>query len=521
MHQACEAIDAFIFDTDGVVTRTATVHAAAWKDLFDRFLAARATASDTEFVPFSDQDYRTYVDGRARYDGVTAFLESRRITLPRGRPDDPPDAETVCGLGNRKNAAFVAVVEARGVEPFESTCAFIRALRDRGIRTGVVSASENCRAVLEAAGVADLFDVRVDGLDAAALGLAGKPDPALFLEAARRLEVPPAAAAVVEDAIAGVQAGRRGAFGLVVGVDRTGDPDALTVAGADVVVEDLAQLVDDEDRWHRTPVTHAGNELPSALDDAAVTRLTRNPVALFFDYDGTLTPIVARPELAILTPAMESALARLTRRCVVGVISGRDLADVSAAVPTDGIWLAGSHGFQLRTPGGRHEELPAGRDHLAVLAAAADELEPLVAKVPGAWVERKRFAIAVHHRQVDDELVPAVEAAVDEVLAHSPGLRKTGGKRIFELRPAVAWDKGRALLHLLDRCHATTRGLLAVYVGDDVTDEDAFAALAGRGVGVVVEPGDRPTAASYRLTDTDQVLEFLTLVADRLEQPRP
>jgi trehalose 6-phosphate phosphatase len=246
-------IVAFIFDTDGVVTRTATVHAAAWKAMFDDVLAARAAETGEPFVPFGGEDYRRYVDGRARYDGVAAFLESRSIQLPHGHPDDSPEVATVCGLGNRKNEAFLAEVRAHGAEAFSSTLEFVQALHEQGVRSAVVSASENCRAILESAGAAELFEVRVDGLDAAALGLAGKPDPALFLEAARRLAVTPDSAAVVEDAIAGVQAGRRGRFGLVVGLDRAGDPAALAESGADIVVSDLSQLeLDDSGRWRRS-----------------------------------------------------------------------------------------------------------------------------------------------------------------------------------------------------------------------------------------------------------------------------
>jgi alpha,alpha-trehalase len=241
---------AMIFDTDGVVTRTASVHAAAWKAMFDEFLRRRAETTGEPYVPFDDEDYVRDVDGRSRYDGVAGFLASRDIRLPRGEPSDPPDRDTVCGLGNRKNDAFSARVREHGVEAFESTLVLARRLRGRGIRTAVVSASENCAAVLAAAGAAELFEVRVDGLDAAELGLVGKPDPALFLEAARRLGVEPGRAAVVEDALAGVEAGRRGGFGLVVGVDRTGHADALAAHGADVVVADLACLdVDDEGRW--------------------------------------------------------------------------------------------------------------------------------------------------------------------------------------------------------------------------------------------------------------------------------
>ena len=245
-----DRVDAVIFDVDGVVTRTASVHAAAWKAMFDSFLRGRAAAVGEPFVPFSDDDYRRYVDGMPRFDGVSRFLGSRGISLPRGDADDPPERDTVCGLGNRKNAAFLGEVETNGVAPFESTADLLASLRGIGIPTAAVSASENCEAVLEAAGVAHLFQVRVDGLDATALDLAGKPDPAIFLEAARRLGVEPARSAVVEDAMAGVEAGQRGAFGLVVGVDRTGHPDDLMRSGADVVVADLAELtMSAEGRW--------------------------------------------------------------------------------------------------------------------------------------------------------------------------------------------------------------------------------------------------------------------------------
>ena len=250
-------VTAFIFDTDGVVTRTAEVHAGAWKEMFDSLLRERAAALGEAFVPMSDADYLHYVDGKARFDGVAAFLESRRIELPYGSPNDPPDVDTVCGLGNRKNERFLQIVHERGVEPFESTLALVRTLLAEGIRTAVVSASENSAAILDAAGASDLFEARVDGIDARDLDLPGKPDPALFLEAARRLDVAPVDAAVVEDALAGVEAGRRGGFGLVVGVDRGGQADELAAHGADVVVADLADLdVDAHGRWSTRPVTN-------------------------------------------------------------------------------------------------------------------------------------------------------------------------------------------------------------------------------------------------------------------------
>jgi len=248
---ATNRVQAVIFDTDGVITDTAAVHASAWKQLFDSYLYQRARAEGGEFVPFDPgEDYRRYVDGKPRYDGVASFLESRGISLPRGGPDDPPSDDTVCGLGNQKNQYFVKHLRTQGVEAFASTVEFIHGLQALGIHIAVISASKNCKEVLEAAGVLDLFEVRVDGVVSAELGLAGKPDPAVFLEAARRLGVSAAEAAVVEDAIAGVEAGRRGEFGLVVGVDRTGHPEELAASGADIVVSDLSELTADDTGIH-------------------------------------------------------------------------------------------------------------------------------------------------------------------------------------------------------------------------------------------------------------------------------
>ena len=235
-------IDAVVFDLDGVVTDTASVHAAAWSRLFDEYLARRAEAAGGSFTPFTPDDYRHHVDGKPRYDGVRDFLASRGVALPWGEPGDPGDAETVCGLGNRKNDRFLAELDEVGVRPFTTTVTLLERLRAAGVATAIISASRNCLQVLEAGGLTHLFDARVDGVVADELGLPGKPDPAVFLEAARRVDVEPGRAAVVEDALAGVEAGRRGGFALVVGVDRTGHPEALAEHGAHVVVPDLGDI---------------------------------------------------------------------------------------------------------------------------------------------------------------------------------------------------------------------------------------------------------------------------------------
>jgi beta-phosphoglucomutase family hydrolase len=238
-----ENFDAVLFDLDGVLTDTAKVHAACWKSVFDEFLQANAQRTGSPFRPFNiGTDYNRYVDGKLRQEGTRSFLESRDIELPFGHPESPPDEETVWGLSNRKDKMVRTMLSDHGVKVHEDGVALARHLRKIGIKTGVVSASKNCRAVLESAGIKDLFEIRVDGEVAHLLGLPSKPAPEKFLEAAQRLGATPNRSVVIEDAVSGVQAGRRGRFGLVVGVARKGDADALMENGADIVVTDLMEL---------------------------------------------------------------------------------------------------------------------------------------------------------------------------------------------------------------------------------------------------------------------------------------
>jgi beta-phosphoglucomutase family hydrolase len=233
-------IQACLFDLDGVVTRTAVVHAAAWKEMFDEFLRAR---EGLHFRPFDVRaDYDEYVDGRPRADGVRTFLASRGIQLPEGQPEDPPDARTVHGLGNRKNDLVLEKIRTEGVEAYDGTLRYLDAVRGQGLRTAIVSSSKNCREILRSIDAEQFFDVRIDGVVAAERGLPGKPHPDTYLAAARDLGVEPSAAAIFEDALAGMDAGRSGHFGCVIGIDRVGQADALRAHGADIVVQDLDEL---------------------------------------------------------------------------------------------------------------------------------------------------------------------------------------------------------------------------------------------------------------------------------------
>ncbi|MFW6123332.1 MAG: HAD family hydrolase [Thermodesulfobacteriota bacterium] len=241
-----ENFDAVLFDLDGVLTATAKVHATCWKKTFDEYLKQQAAKTGEPFKPFDlDRDYGEYVDGKPRYDGVKSFLESRDIHLPYGDPSDPPDKETICGIGNRKEELVLKTLKTDGVEVYDGSVAWVEQLRQAGIKTAVVSSSKNCQAVLQAGGIEDLFDDRVDGHTVEDQKLPGKPAPDTYLKAAEFLGAPPARAVVVEDAISGVQAGRNGKFGLVIGVNRKDQShaEALRNNGADVAVNDLKEML--------------------------------------------------------------------------------------------------------------------------------------------------------------------------------------------------------------------------------------------------------------------------------------
>ncbi len=522
--------EAIVLDLDGVVTDTASLHRAAWKETFDAFLR-RARPEQPLFDP--ERDYRDHVDGLPRHEGVRAFLASRGIELPEGRDRDTLADGTVRGIASDKNDRFRRLLTVRGADVFPDAVDRIRAWRDAGLPVAVVSSSRNCRSILDAAGLRRLFDVRVDGETMDELGLPGKPDPALFLEAADRLGVDPARAAAIEDATSGVRSAARGGFGLVVGVDREGTRgDALREHGADVVVASLEGLEADlaagtgrRDAAGTGSGTADGardaaserDPAPALLQhlDALAERLDGRRPAVFLDFDGTLSPIVARPGMAELLPGMRDRLRRLADRVPVAIVSGRDREDVRRRVGLADLVCAGSHGFDIAGPNGLHLEHHSAEAALPELDVAEAALREAVASIEGVEVERKRFGIAVHYRNVPDADVPRVEDAVRAAAARQPSLRRSSGKKVLELQPDLEWDKGRAVRWLLEALELDRDDVVPFYVGDDVTDEDAFAALPERGVGVLVAEEPRATAAAFRVDGPGEVGLLLDWLADR------
>jgi trehalose 6-phosphate phosphatase len=507
MSPSPRAFEAAVFDLDGVVTRIAGIHFFAWKRTFDEFLQQLPPASGEDHRPFDEEDYRAQVDGKPRSDGARAFLASRGIPATT----DSSAVQTARELGQRKHAVFLELLDRQGVELEAGAVELVRALRDAGVRVGAATSSQSAAAILEKAGLDTLFDARVDGVVMAERGLRGKPYPDAFLECLRNLgAASPRRSLVVVDSVSGVAAGAAGGFGLVLGVDRGGDWLRLREAGAEGIARDLRELSADRlVRWLEARQSARPNALRAWQAIAAMLQGRR--LAVFLDYDGTLTPIVARPELAVLAEGMRSTLRRLAGTWPTQIISGRDLEDVRRLVGIDSLWMAGSHGFDIAPPRGFAGGNQVAPDVEPQVHRAVEELLRATADIPGVLVEDKRFSIAVHYRLADERSAPIIERAVDEVVARHPTLRKSYGKKVFQLEPALDWNKGKALLWLLQE---TGQGdALPIYLGDDATDESAFAILEGRGLGILVAETPRPTAAGYALQNPFEVQQFLERLA--------
>ena len=398
------------------------------------------------------------------------------------------------------------------VKARDSTVPLLRSLHDAGVVTAVYSAAGHNAQVLRAAGIDQLVDIVVDEPE-----ILGRRDAAPLRETANRLGVRPVRCAVIDCDEARVRAGRDGGFGLVIGLVRNGHAGEMLSRGADTVVADLAEV---SVRRGGTPMSTVADAMQvySQLKELVASRRP----AVFLDFDGTLSDIVEDPESATLVDGAAEALHALAAHCPVAVISGRDLCDVRDRVKVDGIWYAGSHGFELAAPDGTHHDSAAAAGVIGALERAATQLAQTLGDVSGILLEHKRFAIAVHYRNADSADIDRVIATVAK-LGRSEGLRITTGRMVVELRPDLDWDKGTTLNWILDRIEGRTAdvgAVLPIYLGDDITDEDAFDAVHFDGIGIVVrhrEHGDRPSAALFSLESPSAVCDFVRRLAADLE----
>jgi trehalose 6-phosphate phosphatase len=524
--------DAVIFDLDGVVTQTADVHGKAWKKMFDEYLKMREERDGEPFKAFTHtDDYLPYVDGKPRYNGVKSFLESRGISIPMGDPSDSADMETVCGLGNKKNKAFRQIVEEQGAKVYQSTIDFIHELKKHNIRIGCASSSKNCEVILKTAQIEHLFETRIDGVVSADIGLKGKPEADIFVTAARRLGCSPYRSVVVEDATSGVMAGRNGGFGLVIGLAREKNASKLLRNGADVVAYDMkyiniewiTQWFQQKPQlffqaWEAAEVKKKVKKKKKTDPDIMVCPyhfrspqsaiLTEKKLVLFLNYDGTLTPLVDKPDEAQVEDEMKKIIAELSKRYLVVIMTGRDPQEVKRDIGIDQVIYAGNHGFDIL--GQRFSMLQTkGLRMKPIVRAISEKLQSELGDVKGLTFEEKKFNVAIHYRHADNTKYEHVKKTIESAVSQYKSLRLMGGQKVFEILPNVDWGKGSAIRWILKTNKIRWSKASVFYIGDDLTDEFAFRTIRTRGTAILVSDEDRESAAHFRLKDIGEVKEFL------------
>jgi len=499
-------IRATICDVDGVITQTAKLHARAWKKMFDQFLQEWSKKNQKNFAPFEVMtDYPQWVDGKPRMEGVKSFLQSRHIQLPMGDSEDAAGTYSIWGLSKKKNAIFLHLLSTEKIATFADTVAQLQQWKARGMKIAAVSASKNCRQVLQAAGLSEFFATVVDGIIQENQHLKGKPQPDTFLYAASLLEVAPEYCLVLEDAAAGIAAAKSGGFGLAAGVLHPNNETVLHKTNADVLMTQLRELF-----WTGVSIRYPQNyvRLPNILSTNKIPN--KRPVAVFLDYDGTITPIAPRPEQALLAEDMRQTIAQLAGKAqIIAVVSGRDNDNLKSLVKLSNIFYIGNHGYDIEGPANSGIHYQAGLEFVPFLTSIAQQIEAQLKTISGVQLEPKKFTYAVHYRHVDENNVQTVVDRMREIIQHYPQLKMGYGKKVLEVRPNIDWDKGKAVQWVMEKMKLDPATVCPIYLGDDLTDEDAFRSLPEQGIGILVGNHSEYTYADYGLTDPAQVNTFL------------
>lgn len=475
-----------VLDVDGVTTDTRRIHFRAWKRIFDQELGLR------NLTEFTDEDYQNYVDGRPREEGILSLFKSRGLSLELAKVREVAEA---------KNEIFLTLLREHPPKAYDDFFKAMKLWKSQAIDVMAVSSSKNCRPVLESAGVIDMFKLIIDGTDALALELNGKPAPDYFLEAIKRARLRPRDCAIVEDSLSGIIAGRRGDFSYVFGMSRVGQtsPQELYLYGADYVVSSLEDI------------GKMKNPLTEWADFKA--RVGGRDVALFVDYDGTLTDIVNDPRDAHIPESTRAILKTCSKSFKVSIISGRDRNDVKQRVGIDSIFYSGCHGLDVSGPGCFHFEVEEVSGLLSELEEASLVLSAFFAPVEGIVIERKRFSTALHYRMVSVLSDEKIVEEVSKLLARFENLRCKLGKKVIEIIPDVEWDKSKAVDKISEILEIDPRVTVPIYIGDDVTDEDVFISYRRKGICIKVCEDECLLSAHYKLRSPAEVGKFLTFLA--------
>lgn len=480
---------AIIFDMDGVLTDTRRLHFASWKKTFDDFFKE----TDLKYR-FDESDYNKFVDGKVRSSGIQDYFQSIGIQLT---------ARQIDKLSLTKNTFFQSFINSGSLYSFQEVKKTLISLRDKGIKLGVVSSSENCRLILSTLHLESFFDAILDGSDGKKLKLHGKPDIDYYQVILRTLGVDSHFSALIEDSIAGIQAGKRSSM-TVFGMCRENQnlPETLLKAGADYVIKDLGQI----------------DEIPHAIEkwDDLVMKIDGKEPALFLDFDGTISNIVSRPEEATLIPGIKDVLLACSKSLKLAVISGRDRTDVKGRVGIDDIFYAGSHGFDMSGPGCFHYSYDQAEQFLSSLEKFNLTIGSLLFGIQGLILERKKFCTSIHYRLVKEEDVIFLKTRIREIILGYPMLKIRDGKKVLEVLPQVDWGKDKAISKLVEVLNLDLTNYIPVFIGDDTTDEEAFYGLKDNCLCLrVCDVENAKTHAHYHLKNPQEVIMFLSLIKDK------
>ena len=497
-------LQAIVLEMDVLMVKSALIHKKAWNKLW-RELSKKQQLNSQKLT---DEEYEKYLKYPAEPGQLRDFLKSKGFPLQYGDPEDSPGKETIWGLINSQKLIYNQILE-NNPELDSKVIESIKTWKNSGIKTAVVSPDKNCGEILKTAGITKLFDTWIDGPVSNSKGLKEKPEGDIYLEALKQLDVQPESSVLIDTSVAGVRAGCKTNFAVVAGLAENGEKKLLSENGADMVFdqfEELNLLNNPEiDAWLSDPIPPFQSEYLKIGQKI----FGKSPV-LFLDYDGTLSPIVKRPEDAVISKEMKAVLQKCSTRFTVAAISGRDMDDLKSKINLENLIYAGSHGFRISGPEGLYMEHEKSYEILPRLNKIENNLHQDFKNVKGVQIDRKRYAIAIHFRNANENDIPFIKQKVDEMVKNSPGFKKGEGKKILEIKPDLDWHKGKALLWILEKLQLTDKSkYIPVYIGDDVTDEDAYKAIEKEGIGIQVGPVEYSTSAKFRLKNVYQVRLFL------------